>query len=571
MNRPAAITTNPDERRVFDRVKGLLFLRLAAVVVALAVILVAQAGRGAFDAALRPTYVILIAASLVNLGYLLVVKRVRNFRRFTAVQIYLDVCFVGALVYVTGAGESNVTPLYFACILAASTLLGLGQGVMIASLATVCVAAMRTLTFVAGQYGWTLPFVMPDVTGSPLGFYGGVASLMAQSVAYYLVAILAGRLAHGLSGVRMLNEKILESIEDGLLATDAERRVRAINREAMRLLGLACARPPVGRLLDEVVAGSSNVEVLSELFKGERPGVSLVTLTSSDGRETPVGVTSSALRDERGRDVGMVVMLIDQTERRRLEEALARAEKMEMVGQLAASIAHEIRNPLACIRGSAQEIRSDLPPDLPSGRLLDLVIRESDRINAIVSDFLHFSRMRRTALIRCDLTVLLSDVLAMLHRRREAGNVRMEFAPSGPLYCLGDVEQLKQVFLNLGHNAIDAMPDGGCLRVAARQEAPEWSREDVSRPGARVVVEFTDEGIGMTDEVRRQLFSPFFSTKSRGTGLGLCIVRRIVEAHRGRVEVESVPGGGSTFRVVLDGYQSGERFVPSRAKAVSHV
>jgi two-component system sensor histidine kinase PilS (NtrC family) len=568
MNRPAVITTGKDDRPDsigIDRVKGLLFLRLAAVVVALAVILVAQAGRGAFDAALHPTYVILIAVSLVNLGCLLVVKRVRNFRRFAAVQIYLDVGFIGALVYVTGAGESNVTPLYFACILAASTLLGLGQGVMVASLATVCVAAMRTLTFLAGQYGWTLPFVMPDTAG-PLGFYGGVASLMAQSVAYYLVAILAGRLAHGLSGVRMLNEKILESIEDGLLATDAGRRVRAINHEAMRLLGLSGARTPVGRLLDEVVAGSSNVEVLRELFKGDRPAVSSVTLVSIDGHETPVGVTSSALRDERGRAVGMVVMLIDQTERKRLEEALARAEKMEMVGQLAASIAHEIRNPLACIRGSAQEIRSDLPPGLPSGRLLDLVIRESDRINAIVSDFLHFSRMRRTALTRCNLTTLLSDVLAILRGRRDAGNVRIEFDPSTPIYCLGDVEQLKQVFLNLGLNAIDAMPDGGCLRVTVRQEAPEWSSEDVSRRGARVVVEFADEGVGMTDEVRRQLFSPFFSTKSRGTGLGLCIVRRIVEAHRGRVEVESVPGSGSTFRVVLDGYQSSELPVPSMAR-----
>ncbi len=565
MTRTMNATLKPNERRTLERVKGLLFLRLAAVVVSLAVILVAQAGRGAFRPSLYPAYLLLVVVCLANLGYLLVIKRVRRIRRFAAAQIYLDVLFAGALVYVTGAGDSNVTVVYFACILAASTILGLRQGVMVASLATVSVAVMRTLTFLAGRYDWTLPLAMPASPSGPvLGFYGGVASLMAQSVAYYLVAVLAGRLSLGLSGVRMLNDKILESINDGVMALDMDRRVRAINREATRLMGLAGPSAVLGRTLDEATAGSRNVDVLRELFKGEQPAVSSVTLLAADGSETPVAVTSSALRDESGRVVGQVVMWIDQTERKRLEEALARAETMEMLGQLAASIAHEIRNPLACIRGSAQEIRSDVSSDPQAAGLLDLVIRESDRINAIVSDFLNFSRMRRTALMRTDLAAVLGDVVTMLRNRRSAANVRIDFNAPAAVYCLGDVEQLKQVFLNLGLNAIDAMPHGGTLEIRLRREEPEWSPADVNRWGSRVVVEFVDEGVGMSEEVQKQLFSPFFSTKTRGTGLGLCIARRIVEAHKGRVEVESAPGRGSTFRIVLEGYQPSEL-------AVNHV
>ena len=266
----------------------------------------------------------LVFVCLANLGYLLLVKRVRDLRRFAAVQIYLDVLFAGCLVYLTGAGESNITVVYFACILAASTILGAADGVLVASLATVTVALMHTLTYLAWYYGWVLPLSMPTVPSGPvMGFYGLVAALMAHAIGYYLVAILAGRLARGLSGVRMLNDKILESIHDGVIALDGDRRVCAINRVAMRLMGLPVSNGYTGKLLDVVVSASAEAAVLREVFRGEQPAVSSVVLVSNDGASTPVAVTSSPMRDERARVVGLVVMLIDLTERKRLEEALA--------------------------------------------------------------------------------------------------------------------------------------------------------------------------------------------------------------------------------------------------------
>jgi len=490
-----------------------------------------------------------------------VVGGVRRIRRFAAMQIYLDVVFASLLIYLSGAGRSNITFLYFACILAGSSILGRRSGVTVASLATAMLAGMKTLTFLAGHYGWELPWVHPPHDAPLMGISSSVAYLMAQATAYYLVAVLAGGLAHGLKGVRLLNEKILENISNGVLVVDGERRVQSVNQEATRLLGLPEGMSPGGEPLDEVLAFSKNAVVLGKLFKGEQPAISQISLKTTDGRTAPVALTSSLLLEEARKGVGFVVMLIDLTERQRLEEALMRAETMETVGQLAASIAHEIRNPLACIRGSAQEIRSELPADNPSSRLLDLVVNEADRINTIVSDFLHFSKMRCTALTRCELTDVLSDVVTMLEARQTGARVQIAFDADAPVFCLGDVEQLRQVFLNLGLNALDSMPEGGRLEVRIRGGQPVTSAE---HDGLRVVVEFTDEGKGMTDEVKAQLFNPFFTTKPRGTGLGLAIVRRIVEAHRGSVEVDSTPGGGSTFRVLLEG-------CPTPQLQVSHV
>jgi len=548
-------TMTDRERQAYEAVRKLFFLRLAVVVGCLAVIVLSRGQEGAFEVENIPAYLLLTLVVLVNLAYLQIADRIRKIRTFAALQIYLDVAFASLLIYLTGAGASNITFLYFACILAASIILGLRPGVLTASVATVILAGMKTLTFLAGHYGWVLPWCYSPTGEMPLtGISASVAFLLAQAISYYLVAVLAGRLAHGLRGAKLLNEKILESISDGLVAVDNDRQLRSINGEAIRLLGLPPGMPMVGRSVLEVSAFSKNADVMQALFTGEQPGMCQLSLTTLDGQQTPVAVTSSVLREYRGVPVGLLVMLIDLTERKRLEEAVARAETMEMVGQLAASIAHEIRNPLACIRGSAQEIRSDMTVEDQNVKLLDMVVHESDRINTIVTDFLHFSKMRSTALKRCNLTDALADVVTMLESRHRGKRLDIEFDATEPVFCLGDVEQLRQVFLNLGLNALDAMPEGGRLKVVVRRDVASRCRDASEGERPTTVVEFIDEGRGMSSEVKSQLFNPFFTTKPRGTGLGLSIVRRIVEAHKGSIEVESTEGEGSTFRVVLEGY-----------------
>ncbi|GAH87951.1 unnamed protein product, partial [marine sediment metagenome] len=226
-------TTASVDEWTLGRLKGLLFLRLAAVLVSLAVILVSQAGRGVFQTELHPTYLLLVFVCLVNLAYLVLLRKSGQqpfsgrkvpdpfLRRFAVVQICLDVVFASLLIYLNGVGQSNITFLYFACILAGSTIVGQRAGVMVASLATVMLGCMKTLTFLSSRYGWELPWVnSPGYEAPAMGISSSVAYMMAQAAAFYLVAVLAGRLAHGLSGVRLLNEKILENISDGVLVMD---------------------------------------------------------------------------------------------------------------------------------------------------------------------------------------------------------------------------------------------------------------------------------------------------------------------------------------------------------------
>ena len=559
--------THVIDRTTFERITWLIFLRLMAVLGSLTVILVAQAGSGVFKWELFPTYLVLVLVCLANLTYMLLLKRVVRLQRFAVVQIMLDVVFASILIYLNGAGESNITFLYFACILAASIILGPGPGVTTASVTTAILSVLTITSALARHYGWTLYAVHVDAPGRLTDVYSGIAYLIAQAAAYYMVAALAGRLAHGLTGARLLNEKILESISDGVMAIDNNRSIRAINHTAMRLLGLPDGMDVEGKPLDEVLNASSDADLLRLIFTGEKPATLHLDLNTADGRETPVAVTSTALRDERGEQLGLVIMLIDLTERQRLEEALARAEKLEMVGQLAASIAHEIRNPLACIRGSAQELKNETRLDESSRRLMDLMVRESDRINSIVTDFLQLSWMRRTSLARCELTEVLREVVTMLERRHGAESVNIVFDPEGPVFCRGDVEQLRQVFLNLGMNALDAMadfaiaaapaasaePEDGTLRIAVRPEDATIRLGRTVHRDPQVCIEFSDTGGGMSEQVRTQLFDPFFTTKSHGTGLGLAIARRIVDAHSGTIEVDSTLGGGTTFRVLLEG------------------
>ncbi len=258
-----------------------------------------------------------------------------------------------------------------------------------------------------------------------------------------------------------------------------------------------------------------------------------------------------------------------------MEEAIEQAQRMELVGQMSASIAHEIRNPLASIRGSAQELAKSGHLSQESGRLMEVVVRESDRINGVISEFLQFAGTREPTLRRCNLTDALTDTCLLLERRYPEAGHRIVMDLEEPVFAMGDAEQLKQVFLNLGLNALESMQKkGGVLRVWAmyREVRPRWTNPGVTESlFRRACVTFEDEGEGFDATNVEQLFVPFYTTKTRGTGLGLAVTRRIVEAHNGTIEVQSRPGSGSCFTVCLDTCEtaSAESVVTSSARKES--
>ena len=543
--------------RELSSLKWMMLFRLAAVVVSLGIILVTTVGKGRLYDELYPTYLVLVVVCLFNLGYLLLLKGIRRPRRFACVQILLDVLFTTALVYVNGGGSSNLSWLYFASILAASTMVGASTGLVVASLATVGLAYVTLLTFIGFHSHWRFPLVgtMVERTGPFENLTLSISYLLAQGLAFHVVAILSGRLATRLKGTTVLSDELLQNINEGVIAVDADDRVVHLNREARFLLGMDERRNLTGLKLSEVLHDVPVPRLMRKLVEERDIVHEQIDLVSGTGEPTPVGVTGSPLTDERGRHRGMVWMLTDLTEQRQMEEALEQARRMELVAQMSAGIAHEIRNPLASIRGSAQELARSNDLGAESSRLMEVVVRESDRINAVITEFLHFAGTRRPVLKRCNLNDLLTDTMLLLEKRYPERSHRVVLDAEEPVFAMGDPEQLKQVFLNLGLNALEAMQKPGVVRirteyrrVGERWTSPECDEESLTRAS----VSFEDQGEGFDAEQVEQLFAPFYTTKTRGTGLGLAVVRRIVEAHNGTIEVQSQRGIGSRFRVCIE-------------------
>lgn len=226
-----------------------------------------------------------------------------------------------------------------------------------------------------------------------------------------------------------------------------------------------------------------------------------------------------------------------------IEEQLRRADRLSALGELAAGMAHEVRNPLASIRGTVEIIQDGIAPDDPRHEFATILVRETDRLNRVVQDFLDFAKPSPADLTRLDLNRLIDDIFKLVAFQAEKAGVRLDFCAGSLPQVLGDAEKLKQVFLNLALNALQAMPGGGSLQVNS------------SLADDRVLVSFRDTGAGIAEAELEKIFEPFFTTRRNGTGLGLAITCRIVRSHGGSIEVESRPGEGSEFRVYLPGVQ----------------
>ena len=331
----------------------------------------------------------------------------------------------------------------------------------------------------------------------------------------------------------------------------------------------------MGALVDDVIPGAWAL-MTAEPDGGREPvRRTRLECAGEDGRVMHLGLAASALRDADGQSIGHVLIFQDVTSVVEMETELTRSERLAAVGEMAAKIAHEIRNPLAAISGSVQILRDDVgrPDAQDPSRLMGIVVREADRLSGLITDFLDYARPQPAKRERLDLVELCEEVLEIL-RGACPEHVTLALAGDGSVPLQGDGGQLRQLLWNLCLNGIEAMPDGGRLSVTVRgggagvrgegsdpQDGVVEGRNDGTggepgadvRPGAgdRVVVIVSDEGEGIAEQDLERLFEPFFTTKSYGTGLGLATVHRIVQAHAGRLDVDTTPGSGTRFRVTL--------------------
>jgi len=551
MEKPRDRGTSREE--MLTRLKWLVGLRLAVVTLFLGSAVVIQL-RTEPPFPPEPLFAIIAFVFLLSLLYSLALPRVGNLVLFCFCQVAVDILVSTGLVHISGGKDSPFTFVYIFPIFAAATLLGRRGGLGMAGLASILYGSLINLEF----YG-----VLPAVaTGAPARAQTYLVFQVFINIAgFFLVALLSSHLAERLrETARRLEERSLDlrtleslhrdvvaSVPSGLMTLDPRGRIVAFNRAAEAISGYAEAEV---RDRAYQAAGFGEVPGVAAFVERGAPPPALaaaeVTVARRNGVRIPVGISLSPLWDQEGRVLGLVAIFQDLSEKKRIEEQLRQADRLAAVGQVAASIAHEIRNPLAAISGSIQVLQEEMQPQGQTRQLLDIVLREADRLKLITGQFLDFVRPGTLLRKECELVTCLEETVLLLRQRERAGTeVVVDFTPpEGAVVVAADEDHLRQVFWNISLNAVQAMPDGGTLRIDLRDLSAD--------PGAaEVAVEFADTGGGIRPEDLDRIFEPFFTTKETGTGLGLSIARRIVEELGGRIEVENRPGEGATFRVVL--------------------
>ena len=336
---------------------------------------------------------------------------------------------------------------------------------------------------------------------------------------------------------------ILESLSGGVLVVDLDGEITFFNQEAEDITGFEQAKV-LGQPYAEIIGlnAGRNLSVLHTLDTGERLASREKELAQPNGNTIPIGFSTSLVRDEAGTILGALEVFNDLTEVKRLEAEVQRVQTLAALGEMAATVAHEIRNPLGGIAGYAGMLERDLDSDDPNRRLVQKITEGVGRLNRIVVSLLNYTRPLRLNVHPVNLVELLEETTAFfaidIERSREDIRIERDF-PDGDLICRIDPEQLQQVILNLLQNAMQAMPDGGAIAVGLRVEENQG------------VLSVGDTGIGMADEVREKLFTPFFTTKEDGTGLGLVTSKKIIDAHNGQIRVDSEPGRGTQFSISL--------------------
>ncbi len=355
-----------------------------------------------------------------------------------------------------------------------------------------------------------------------------------------------------------LTADILAGIVDGVVVTDSSGMVLVWNRAAEEMTGIASA-DAIGKSIHTVF--SDNPSVRKQIEKTFTTGRSHSDYESElvvkHRAPLPVGFVTSMLTDREGRPTGLILSIRDQEGVRDLKERMRRSDRLVTLGMIAAGIAHEVKNPLVGIRGAAQLMQSELRSAADGacgslGEYLDVIIKEADRLNGVLEEILDFTRLRPREMRAHNIHSILDRVLLLQEESVRQNNIVLTrlYDPSLP-EIVGNEDQLIQVFLNIIKNAIEAMPAGGKLTVVTRMSDFFTSVQADGKKHQLMVVKVEDTGPGIKQEHLADIFTPFFTTKDRGVGLGLALSYQIVQEHLGTIKVDSRKNEGTTFRVYL--------------------
>ncbi len=515
-----------------------------------------------------------IVYSLVTLAFAvgLALERRLSLNRVTLVltilQFLLEISIESGIIYVTGNVNSPFSALFVLTIVSAALAYRMVGTLTVASAVSVSYAFVIWLGLGQGNGGpLTVQALRTVFSSNEQAFYG----ILLHILIFYLIAFVSGYLSERLSDqdrqlqdassalkrARLETDDILHHLNSGLLSVAADGRIIFFNRAAERILGYR-EENVKGMLCDDVF--SERMPSLAQcMMSGVQSRVAYprkeLSIVDRTGTTIPLGLSTSVLTEPSGTLRGVIAIFSDLTEAKVMEQKVRRNDRLAAVGELSASIAHEIRNPLAAISGSVELLNNELRLEADNQRLMDLIVKESRRLNRILTDFLVYARLGRPSYNKIELCHIVSDICELLARQDSfSTSVHLKFESAESVaYATGDEGLIRQLLMNLAINACESF-EGGAGEVMFRLIS------DIDK--GVIYLEISDNGPGMDDTLVEKMYQPFFSTKKTGTGLGLAIVHRICNALKLRLTVDTYPGQGTAFTIRFN------TFAPDRSKTI---
>ena len=546
-----------DQKETLSRLQLLMFLRVGFVSLLLGVAIVIQVKetKAYFGEILNAHYFLIALIYFLTFIYIVALKYTKKLFKFAYLQLLIDTIFITAIIYTTSGIESIFSFLYLLNIISGGTILYRYGGMLIASFSSILYGAFLDLSYYGfiNPIGYSFPYAQ-EYQSSEI-FY----MILVNVAAFYLVALLSGFLSEqirksraelkskkkDMADLEMLKENIIQNISSGLVALDENSKIIVFNRGAERIFNID-SRDAIQKDISYIIP-----HIIPYLKVRNPHKFSQLSYKRKSDQEIDLLLNISPLQEHDGSKKGTILVFQDTTRIREMEQEVKRMEDLAMLGELAAGIAHEIRNPLASISGSIQVLSDSLSKEEAriNRRLMEIVLREVNRLNNLINDFLHFARPQRIDIEEFELNQLIMDTLYIFQNSKHWSKyLDIETKIMSPLTIKSDPQQLKQVFWNIFLNASEAMPKGGLISIGADSETNfQSSIESVEL----VRIKIEDNGPGLDSKIAKDMFKPFSTTKKDGSGLGLAIVKRIVEGLGGKVSGENLASGGAAITILL--------------------
>jgi len=565
---PNSILSPDTYQKMLKNVKGLMLCRMIILTLLLTITFLFQISEKKyfFIPMTNHFYYFISLFYLVTILYTFLLKKVKDLRQFTFVQMVIDHFFITGLIYFTGVKESFFPITYVFSIIGSSIIFYKRGAFFSASLSTLLYGLLLLLQL----YQWINPLGQPFLYDASQIFY----SLIIYMATFYIVAFLSSMISEELkkkkkeliqkqvdyNQLETFNRNIIQSLDSGILTIDLDGKINYLNRTAEKILNrkeeelrnvsIYNLFPKIDEFIEEIKKKIS--EPIPDYQRFE------TLLINGGDKKIYLGFSISPLTDPEASLIGYTLIFQDITKLKEMEEQMKRFDKMVAVSSLAAGMAHEIRNPLASLSGSIQMLKSELSLNQQQQHLMKIILRESERLNALITDFLLFAQPPQTNRMLCEIGRVIDETIELfIHSPSFHEGIHIHRPdPFKNIQIMIDPDQMKQVFWNLLINAAQALSNGGEIRIQIEKGDETFWRTNLpplkQRRGKRwVKIMVTDSGNGIHLQEKEKIFEPFYTTKEGGTGLGLSIVHKIIENHNGVIKVDSEVGKGSTFTIFL--------------------